>query len=116
MLSKSNAFTLFIHCFIDCIVSSYANISVENRGKTTQYEMEGNETIKELKKEVCEEDNIDVDNVDLVLHGKRLENDETLFQIAVDLFEDAPVLSRFKRLRAGASGRKEISVLQVVNR
>ena len=116
MLSQSNAFTLFAHCFIDCIVSSYANISVENRGKTTQYEVQGNETIKELKKKVCKEDNIDVDNVDLVLHGKRLENDETLFQIAVDQFEDAPVLSRFKRWRAGASGRKEIPVLQVVNR
>ena len=105
---------LFIHCFIDCIVSRYANISVENKGKTTQYiyEVQGNQAIKELKKTVCKEDNIDVDNVDLVLHGNRLDNDEMFFQTAIDLFDhkDTSVLSRVKRWRAGAP------VLQIVNR
>ena len=83
---------------------------------TTQYEVQGNETIGELKMRVWQTENIYAENVDLVLHGKRLDDDETLFQIAVDLFEDAPVLSRFKRWITGASGREEIPVLQVVKR
>ena len=60
---------------------------MENRGKTTQYKVQGNETIKKLKKKVCKEDNLDAENVDLVLHGNRLDNDETFFHIVVDLLD-----------------------------
>ena len=84
---------------------------------TTRYKVRWNETIKELKWKVSKQENIEVDNVDLVLHGKRLDNDEKLFQIEVFDHKDTSVQQRFKRWLPGASGREEIvPVLQVVNR
>ena len=66
-------------------------------------------------------ENVDVENVDLVLHGKMLKDGDKWFQ--VEVFDqkdrkDTSVQQRLKRLLPGASGREadEIPVLQVVNR
>ena len=98
-------------------------MSVELNGKTTCYEMRWNETIKELKKKISQKEKNDVDDMDLVLLGKRLNSDEKWFQIEVLLFdhkdnEDTSVQQRLKRLLPGASGRdaEKRPVLQVVSR
>ena len=78
MLAKSNAHTFCIYYFIVYVVSRYEKISVENKGKTTEYDMHWNETIKDLKQKVSTQENID-----LVLGGKKLGNDEKWFQIEI---------------------------------
>ena len=76
--------------------------------------MRWNESIKELKQKVSETENIHFDNMDLILHGKRLENDEKWFQTEVFNHaesKDTSVQQRFKLWRT-----EETPVLQVVNR
>ena len=83
--------------------------------------MRWNETVKKLQKKIGKQENIDVDNMDLVLRGKRLNSDEKWFQIEVFDCEDrkdTPVQQRLKRWLPGASGREaeKRPVLQVVSR
>ena len=79
------------------------------------------ETVKEIKQKLSKQKNVDADNVDLVLHGKRLKDNEKWFQVEVFDQKDrknTSVQQRLKRLLPGASDQEadEIPVLQVVNR
>ena len=124
LCSQNRPLTLFIYCFTVCVVSRYSTISIENKEKATKYiYVRWNDTIKELKQKVSYTENIDIDNVDLVLHGKRLNNDEKRFQIEIfdqKTHKDTTSEKRIKRWLPGVSGHEEIPeqipVLQVVNR
>ena len=77
-------------------------------------------TIKGLKRKVCQNKGIHVDNVDLVVHGKRLDDDDKWFQteVPVHVFEqkDTSLLRRFKRWNTGTPDREDVPVLQICNR
>ena len=93
--TKSNTFILFIYYFIICIVSRYVKIFVENNGTKTPYDLEWNESIKELKQKVGETEKIPADHIDLVLHGKKLANDEIVASVLQT--EEIPVLQVVSR-------------------
>ena len=87
---------------------------MESKGKAREYDVHWNETIRDLKQKVSTHENID-----LVLGGKRLDNDEKWFEIEIcdhKKHKDTTAEEIFTRWRTSAITGEEIPVLQVVNR
>ena len=94
-------------------------IRVENKGKPKPYKVHWNESIKRLKEKVSKTETIPIDNLNLVLNRKRLENDQKWFQTQVfdhGRYKDTTAGKSSRSRRTSASGREEIPVVQVVNR
>ena len=70
---------------------------MEHKSSITQYDVQWDGTVKELKSKVSAKESLHVDSLQLMLDGKKLDDDVQLFQSRVFDKKIIPVLQLVER-------------------